>query len=39
MIGICIKKYGSDKRVAEVCALNHINNPDDIKEGEKILLP
>ena len=39
LIGICIKKYGSDKRVAEVCALNHINNPDDIKEGEKILLP
>lgn len=39
LIGICMKKYGSDERVAEVCALNQINNPDDIKEGKKILLP
>ena len=39
MIGICMTKYGSDERVAEICALNHISNPDDIKIGQKILLP
>lgn len=39
LIGICISKYGSDARVAEICALNDIGNPDDIKEGQKILLP
>jgi len=39
LIGICIKKYGSDARVAEVCSLNNITNPDKIKIGQKILLP
>lgn len=39
LIGICIRQYGSDDRVAEICALNNITNPDDIKEGEKIFLP
>ena len=39
MTDICIRQYGSDARVAEVCALNNIGNPDDIKEGEKIFLP
>ncbi len=39
LIGICIKRYGSDKRVAEICALNNIENPDDIKVDDKILLP
>ncbi len=39
LIGICIKKYGSDARVAEICELNHIENPDDIKVDDKILLP
>lgn len=39
LIGICIRKYGSDERVAEICSLNHISNPDDIKEGAEILLP
>ncbi len=39
LIGICIRQYGSDARVAEICALNNISNPDDIKEGEKIFLP
>lgn len=39
LIGICIQKYGSDARVAEICSLNNILNPDDIKEGQKILLP
>ncbi len=39
LIGICIQKYGSDARVAEVCSLNNIKNPDSIKIGQKILLP
>lgn len=39
MTDICIRQYGNDARVGEVCALNNIANPDDIKEGEKIFLP
>lgn len=39
LIGICMSRYGSDQRVAEICLLNNISNPDDIKVGEKILLP
>lgn len=39
LIGICMSRYGSDQRVAEICSLNNISNPDDIKVGEKILLP
>ncbi|MCM1027713.1 MAG: LysM peptidoglycan-binding domain-containing protein [Roseburia sp.] len=39
LIGICLARYGSDARVAEICSLNHIENPDEIKVGEKILLP
>lgn len=39
LIGICIAKYGSDEKVAEVCSFNGITNPDDIKVGQKILLP
>ena len=39
LIGICIRRYGSDARVAEVCSLNNISNPDSIKIGQNILLP
>lgn len=39
LIGICLARYGSDDMVAEICSLNHIINPDDIKVGQKILLP
>ncbi len=39
LIGICVKRYGSDTRVSEVCSLNNIEDPDDIKVGEKIFLP
>lgn len=39
LIGICINTYGSDARVAEICSLNQISDPDDIKVGQKILLP
>lgn len=36
---ICWKLYGSDKMMKQVCEMNDIDNPDDIKVGEKILLP
>lgn len=39
LIGISVLNYGTDSRVAEICTLNQINNPDDIKVGQKILLP
>jgi len=39
LIGISMLNYGTDGRVADICALNQINDPDDIKVGEKILLP
>lgn len=39
LIGISMLNYGTDGRVADICALNQINDPDDIKVGQKILLP
>lgn len=39
LIGICVTVYGSDQKLQEVCDLNDIGNPDDIKVGQKILLP
>lgn len=39
LIGICIEHYGSDDMVAQICDFNGILNPDDIKVGQKILLP
>ena len=39
LIGICIRHYGSDDMVAQICDFNGILNPDDIKVGQKILLP
>lgn len=39
LIGICIRTYGSDDRISEICSLNNISNPDNIKIGQKILLP
>lgn len=39
LMEICIEQYGSVRRMKEVCALNDIDNPDNIKIGEKILLP
>lgn len=36
---ICVEKYGNDDRLPEICKLNRIGNPDDIKVGDKILLP
>lgn len=39
LIGISVRQYGTDTRVADICALNQISDPDDIKIGQKILLP
>lgn len=39
LIGISVRNYGSDVRVSDICLLNQIKNPDDIKIGQKILLP
>lgn len=39
LLTICRNRYGSDERVKEICELNGIENPDDIKVGQIILLP
>lgn len=39
LIGISVNRYGSDSRVKEICALNDISDPDDVKVGQVILLP
>lgn len=39
LISICNRQYGTDGRVDEVCALNRISDPDDIKIGQILLLP
>ena len=39
LISICIRIYGSADMVKEVCDFNNIINADDIKVGQKILLP
>lgn len=39
LIAICVERYGSDSRLKEICELNQIRDPDDIKVGAKILLP
>jgi len=39
LIGISMQHYGNEAVVSEICSLNGIDNPDDIKVGEKILLP
>ena len=36
---ISIKIYGDTGKVKEICDLNKIKDPDDIKYGQKILLP
>jgi len=39
LIGISVRNYGTDSMVTEICSLNGITNADDIKVGQKILLP
>lgn len=36
---ISIKIYGNTEKVEEICELNKIKDPDNIKYGQKILLP
>ena len=39
LTGISIRNYGSEKYIGQICKLNSIKNPDEIKIGQKILLP
>ena len=39
LLEISIREYGTKRRVSEICELNKIKNPDNIKVGQKILLP
>lgn len=39
LIAISVKIYGDDSMVDAICQLNGIDNADDIKIGQKILLP
>ncbi len=39
LITISWRQYGTGVRVADICALNNITDPDDIKEGQVIMLP
>ncbi len=39
LIGISLRNYGTDAKVRDICSLNQIANPDDIKIGQTILLP
>ena len=39
LTGISIRTYGSEKYIGQICKLNSIKNPDEIKVGQKILLP
>lgn len=39
LTSISIRNYGTDNRVKDICTLNNITNPDNIRFGQKILLP
>ena len=39
LTAISIRTYGTDAKVKEICELNGIDDPDDIRFGQKILLP
>lgn len=39
LTAISMRQYGTDIRVADICNLNRITNPDDIKQGQVIMLP
>lgn len=39
LIGISIRNYGNDSYVKQICDMNKIQDPDQIKVGQKILLP
>lgn len=39
LTAISMRQYGTDIRVADICNLNKISDPDDIKRGQVIMLP
>ena len=39
LTAISFRYYGTDAKVREICELNGISNPDNIRFGQKILLP
>ena len=39
LTSISVNAYGTDSRVKDICDLNGIEDPDDIRFGQKILLP
>ncbi len=39
LCNICIKLYGDASKVKEICEINKIEDPDNIKYGQKIILP
>lgn len=39
LLDISISNYGNVSKIKEICSLNQIEDPDDIKVGQKILLP
>ncbi|MBR5247641.1 MAG: LysM peptidoglycan-binding domain-containing protein [Lachnospiraceae bacterium] len=39
LTAISVRIYGTDAKVKDICELNNIKNPDDIRFGQKILLP
>lgn len=39
LLDICQTWYGDEGKLEEICSLNQITDPNDIKAGQKILLP
>lgn len=39
LTSISMKYYGTKDKVKDLCAYNNIQNPDDIRYGQKILIP
>lgn len=39
LVKICVRFYGDETRLKEICELNHIEDKDKILYGQKILLP
>ena len=39
LTAICRNLYGSSEKVSEIVKLNKLESSDDIREGQKLLLP
>ena len=39
LTAICQKQYGSTKKLADLAAVNNMENSDEIRVGQKLLLP